>query len=82
MKEKFRLFWKDYFDLCGQSTAFYKKHWLGMIIYTVVVYGFGCALCMIPDLIQSRKEKKEYEALKKDLENGKQEAFDFTWTSI
>lgn len=37
MKKKFKMFWKDYCDLYAISLRFLRKHWIGAIIYTVVL---------------------------------------------
>ena len=37
MKKKFKMFWKDYCDLYAISLRFLRKHWIGTIIYTVVL---------------------------------------------
>lgn len=37
MKKKFGKFWKDYRDLYAISWRFLKKHWIGTIIYAVVL---------------------------------------------
>lgn len=42
MKNKWNLFWKDYSDLYCESCRFYKKHWLGTLIYM-----FVCAMVFI-----------------------------------
>lgn len=38
MKKKFELFWKDYCDLYTVSLGFLKRHWIGSIIYTVILF--------------------------------------------
>lgn len=38
MKKKFGLFWKDYCDLYMVSLGFLRKHWIGAIIYAVVLF--------------------------------------------
>jgi hypothetical protein len=38
MKKKFGLFWKDYCNLYMASLGFLKKHWIGTIIYTVILF--------------------------------------------
>lgn len=38
MKKKFELFWKDYCDLYTVSLGFLKRHWIGTIIYTVILF--------------------------------------------
>lgn len=38
MKKKFGLFWKDYCDLYKVSLGFLKKHWIGSIVYSVVLF--------------------------------------------
>nr|DAG06395.1 MAG TPA: hypothetical protein [Siphoviridae sp. cthu813] len=38
MKKKFEMFWKDYCDLYAISWGFLKKHWIGTIIYVVVLF--------------------------------------------
>ena len=37
MKKKFKMFWEDYCDLYAISLRFLRKHWIGAIIYTVVL---------------------------------------------
>ena len=37
MKKKFKMFWEDYCDLYAISLRFMRKHWIGVIIYTVVL---------------------------------------------
>lgn len=38
MKKKFKMFWEDYCDLSAISLRFLRKHWIGAIIYTVVLF--------------------------------------------
>ena len=38
MKKKFKMFWKDYCDLYAISLRFPRKHWIGSMIYTVVLF--------------------------------------------
>lgn len=38
MKKKFEMFWKDYCDLYAISLGFLKKHWIGTIIYVVILF--------------------------------------------
>lgn len=38
MKKKFEMFWEDYCDLYAISWGFLKKHWIGTIIYVVVLF--------------------------------------------
>ena len=37
MKKKFKMFLEDYCDLYAISLRFLRKHWIGAIIYTVVL---------------------------------------------
>lgn len=55
-------FWKDYVELCKISGQFYKKHWFGVIILTILV----CALEIgwfsrdyIKDIIKSKFNDEE-----------------------
>ena len=38
MKKKFKMFLEDYCDLYAISLRFMRKHWIGTIIYTVVLF--------------------------------------------
>lgn len=38
MKKKFEMFWEDYCDLYTISLRFLKKHWIGTIIYVVILF--------------------------------------------
>lgn len=38
MKKKFKMFCEDYCDLYANSLRFLRKHWIGAIIYTVVLF--------------------------------------------
>ena len=38
MKKKFKMFLEDYCDLCAIGLRFMRKHWIGAIIYTVVLF--------------------------------------------
>lgn len=38
MKKKFKMFWEDYCDLYAISWGFLKKHWIGTIIYVVILF--------------------------------------------
>ena len=38
MKKKFKMLWEDYCDLYSISLRFLRKHWIGAIIYTVVLF--------------------------------------------
>ena len=31
-------FWNDYWDLVKESTDFYKKHWLGIVIMYIIIF--------------------------------------------
>lgn len=42
MKNEWNLFWKDYCDLYGESCRFFRKHWLGTLLYI-----FVCATAFI-----------------------------------
>lgn len=44
-------FFKDYWELCKQSGRFCKNHWLGLIIWYVVIL----ALFWIPAIIEKTK---------------------------
>ena len=38
MKKKFKMFREDYCDMYAISLRFLRKHWIGAIIYTVVLF--------------------------------------------
>lgn len=38
MKKKFEIFWEDYCDLYAISWGFLKKHWIGTIIYVMILF--------------------------------------------
>lgn len=42
-----RKFWKDYAELWKLSGQFYKKHWFGVVVLSVIgsVIGFVMAFC-------------------------------------
>jgi hypothetical protein len=40
-----RKFWKDYAELWKLSGQFYKKHWLGVIVLSVI--GFVMGVCWL-----------------------------------
>ena len=48
-----KTFFKDYGQLCKQSGAFCKKHWLGIINLTLVGYALGVLMVWPKEL---RKE--------------------------
>ena len=48
-----KTFFKDYGQLCKQSGAFYKKHWLGIINLTLVGYALSVLMVWPKEL---RKE--------------------------
>ena len=61
-------YFKDYGELCKQTGAFYKKHWLGTIIMNIVVFICSAALFwpkwMKKELVDNvksvfKKEKEE-----------------------
>lgn len=62
-------FFKDYADLCKESGRFYKEHWLGCIVMTVVVTGAEVGWFFrrdikdaIEDKLEERRNKKVEEA--------------------
>ncbi len=68
MKKKFELFWKDYCDLYTVSLEFLKKHWIGTIIYAVILitvemiwvcYSIYGSLGIIVDWFDEAFEKTE-----------------------
>lgn len=38
MKKKFKMFLEDYCDLYAISLRFLRKHWIGAIIYAVILF--------------------------------------------
>lgn len=58
-------FFNDYKDLCNHSKQFYKDHWLGTLVFTVV----GTALSFAPLVIPMVKEEIEYRKLKNNNSN-------------
>ena len=50
-------FFKDYWALAKESGRFYKEHWLGTMVLTVVCIGLEIG----PVLICKKKEEKEYQ---------------------
>ena len=50
-------FFKDYWALTKESGRFYKEHWLGTMVLTVVCIGLELG----PMLILKKKEEKEYQ---------------------
>ena len=38
MKKKFKMFWEDYCDLYAINLRFLRKHWIGAIIYAVILF--------------------------------------------
>lgn len=50
-------FFKDYWALTKESGRFYKEHWLGTMVLTVVCIGLEIG----PMLICKKKEEKEYQ---------------------
>lgn len=61
-----REYFKDYGNLCKESGKFYKKHWLGTIILTVITYlltwltlgGYGVIKNKINEIKAAKKVKK------------------------
>lgn len=46
MIKAFKNFWKGYFNVIKESGRFMKKHWIGYIIFYIVMFfvGFGITL--------------------------------------
>lgn len=61
-----REYFKDYGNLCKESGKFYKKHWLGTIILTIITYlltwltlgGYGVIKNKINEIKAAKKVKK------------------------
>ena len=61
-----KTFFKDYWKLCKQSGEFYKKHWLGTIVFTGIV----TCVTYAPFIIKGKKDQKKFEEeLNKELDN-------------
>ena len=59
-----KTFVKDYLDLCKESGRFCKKHWLGLIIMYLVIFGAELGWIFkddIKDKIKSKFHKEEVE---------------------
>ena len=59
-----KTFVKDYLDLCKESGRFCKKHWLGLIIMYLVIFGAELGWLFrddIKDKIKSKFYKEEVE---------------------
>ena len=64
-----RKFWKDYAELCKAAGRFYKKHWLGCIIFyivaCVVMIAIYCPMVYVTlwesltDKVKSKFKKEE-----------------------
>lgn len=53
-------FWNDYWDLVKESTDFYKKHWLGIVIMYIIIFVITFDSLIIPlysDEIKSKMNK-------------------------
>lgn len=66
MKNKWKLFWKDYGDLATDSIRFSRKHWFGCLLYLAILalYVIGSLndwfedlYCWIDDKISFLKNK-------------------------
>ena len=57
-------FFEDYKDLCKHSGRFYKDHWLGTLVFTVV----GLGLSIAPFAITTIKENREFKKLKESYD--------------
>lgn len=66
MKNKWKLFWKDYGDLATDSIRFCRKHWFGCLLYLAILalYVIGSLndlfedlYCWIDDKISFLKNK-------------------------
>ena len=57
-----RKFWNDYVGLCKESGNFYKKHWFGVVVLTVVSIAGTIAWLnsdKIKDRVKSKIKKEE-----------------------
>lgn len=53
-------FWNDYRDLAKESTDFYKKHWLGIVIMYIIIFVITFVSLIFPlysDEIKSNMKK-------------------------
>ncbi len=53
-------FWNDYWDLVKESTDFYKKHWLGIVIMYIIIFVITFVSLIFPlysDEIKSNMKK-------------------------
>ena len=58
-------FFKDYGELCKATGHFYKKHWLGSIIMSIVS-GVLVVLTLFPDLRRAIADKVKSKFKKKE----------------
>ena len=57
-----KTFVKDYVYLCKESCAFYRKHWLGVIVMNAAIYAGGMAYIYrdeIKDKLDEKFHKKK-----------------------
>ena len=53
-------FWNDYWDLVKESTDFYKKNWLGIVIMYIIIFVITFVSLIFPlysDEIKSNMKK-------------------------
>lgn len=58
-------FWKDYGKLCKETSEFYKKHWRGVIVLNIVIFGANLVYLeryQIKDKIEKIRKEKENES--------------------
>ena len=60
-------FFRDYVNLAKQSTEFYRQHWLGMTILTIVGYGIGYGIVYAIDAYTVKKQNEEFEKELREL---------------
>ena len=58
-------FFEDYGELCKATGHFYKKHWLGAIIMSIVS-GVSAALVIFPNLRENIADKVKSKFKKKE----------------
>ena len=52
-----KAFFKEYWDLCKQSGAFYKKHWKGTLVLNAVLIGGELIYFYKDEIVDTVKEK-------------------------
>ena len=82
MKEAFKIFVKDYWDLTKHSTKFCKTHWKGLLIISGCIVGLEYVLLVDDYRIKKARIDAMTDAVIADLNRDADEAIETIWEVV